>query len=407
MSAPIPLSREDRDILALESATVAGHTCKVAVFEGEAPSLGELRDSVEARLPDMLRRRLGGTEEEPAWVEDESFSIDRHVVRGPRSRRACGMRGGAVRRSAWTARCRCGGSTWSGWRAAARRWCGASTTPWPTARPACSIARQMLWDESPDPPRAGVAAADHERRRGHLAGFVRREFVEGGGRSPFDGRIGARRKVAFALVPLRELHDAAKRLAGATLNDAVLSVTAGAVRRWAEAHHGRLGTLRVRVPVSLHHQGEDAGNRDSYFCVALPLDEPDPVARLRRGPPRVPAAQVRARRRGDGPPAARACPGVSPSLERMCEQFEGSPRQFALSVSNVRGPAQPVSVLGSPVDRVHFVAEIGERHALRVSVNSFVDRLSFGFCADPEIVDGVESMAAGVEEEARALIDST
>ena len=59
----------------------------------------------------------------------------------------------------------------------------------------------------------------------------------------------------------------------------------------------------------------------------------------------------------------------------MCERFEAGPRQFALSVSNVRGPAQPVSVLGSTVERLHFVAEIGERHALRVSVNSFAGQL--------------------------------
>ena len=72
----------------------------------------------------------------------------------------------------------------------------------------------------------------------------------------------------------------------------------------------------------------------------------------------------------------------------MCERVEAGPRQFALSVSNVRGPAQPVSVLGAPVEHLHFVAEIGERHALRVSVNSFADELSFGLCADPTIVDG-------------------
>ena len=405
MSAPIPLSREDRDILALESATVAGHTCKVAVFEGEAPSLDELRRSVDARLPDMLRRRLGGTEEEPAWVEDEGFSIDRHVgaVPGPAELRACVAQLFEERLDRSLPLWRIdlveveGGGSALVWRIHHAMADGQTCV---------RLAREILWDESPDPPHAGAAAADHERRRSHLAGFVRREFVEGGGRSPFDGRIGSRRRVAFALVPLRELHDAAKRLASATLNDAVLSVTAGAVRRWAEAHHGRLGRLRVRVPVSLHHPGEDAGNRDSYFCVALPLDEPDAVARLRE------AHRESQRRKSEHDAEEmdrllQGLAGVSPSLERMCEQFEGSPRQFALSVSNVRGPAQPVSVLGSPVDRVHFVAEIGERHALRVSVNSFVDRLSFGFCADPEIVDGVEAMAAGVEEEARALIEAT
>jgi hypothetical protein len=59
------------------------------------------------------------------------------------------------------------------------------------------------------------------------------------------------------------------------------------------------------------------------------------------------------------------------------------------------------------VERLHFVAEIGERHALRVSVNSFAGQLSFGLCADPEIVDGLDAMAAGVEAEAQSLISAS
>jgi Wax ester synthase/diacylglycerol acyltransferase catalytic domain/WS/DGAT C-terminal domain len=402
VSAPIPLSREDRDILALESATIAGHTCKVAVFEGDPPPLAELRESVASRLPDMLRWRLGGTQADPAWVEDDGFEIENHVVAGPANAEleACvaGLFAERLDRShpLWQidlVGLRDGGSAivWRIHHALA------------DGQTCVRLAHAMLWDGSPDPPQAG-RAPDQERRQAHLAGFVRREFVSRGARSPFDGKIGTAREVAFAQVPLRDLHDAAKRLAGATLNDAVLSVVAGAVRRWAEEHHGKLGPLRVRVPVSLHDQGEDAGNRDSYFCVVLPLGEPDPVARL-----------VEAHRESEQckeehdaeemDRLLRGLSGVSPSLERMCEQFEGSPRQFALSVSNVRGPAKPVSVLGSPVERLHFVAEIGERHALRVSVNSFAgETLNFGFCSDPQIVDGVEAMAAGVEAEARLLI---
>jgi diacylglycerol O-acyltransferase / wax synthase len=402
VSAPIPLSREDRDILALESATVAGHTCKIAVFDGDGPSLAELRASIASRLPGMLRRRLGGTDAEPAWVDDERFSIDDHVVAG-----RTGAELTECVAELFAQRLDRSRPLWQIDLVGLRE--GGAALVWrihhalADGQTCVRLAHAMLWDGAPEPPRAG-SAPDHERRRAHLAGFVRREFIPGAARSPFDGRIGTRREVAFAEVPLRELHDAAKRLAGATLNDAVLSVVAGAVRRWTGDHHGRLGPLRVRVPVSLHHQGEDAGNRDSYFCVALPLGERDPLARLAE-------AHRESERRKDKHDAEqmdrllRGLAGVSPSLERMCEQFEGSPRQFALSVSNVRGPAGPVSVLGSPVARLHFVAEIGERHALRVSVNSFAGHtLSFGFCADPQIVEGIETMAAGVEAEAASLI---
>ena len=125
------------------------------------------------------------------------------------------------------------------------------------------------------------SARDDDRRRAHLAAFVKREFSESLHRSPFDGKIGTRRRIAFAAVPFQPLHDAAKEIDGATVNDAVLAVTAGGLRRWLLHHHGDPGTVRLRVPVSLHSEHDDAGNRDSFFTLPVELDEEDPVSRLR------------------------------------------------------------------------------------------------------------------------------
>jgi diacylglycerol O-acyltransferase / wax synthase len=270
----------------------------------------------------------------------------------------------------------------------------------------------LLWDpdqESTSGPQHKAAAGhatDDARRRGHLAGFLRREFARSRQRSPFDGSIGRHRKVAFASVSLPELHRAGKTLDGATVNDAVLSTIAGALRRWIEHHHGPLGEIRVKVPVSLHHEGDDAANRDSFFSLALPLNEPDPVARLRA----VHAATAIRKADRDAEEMdtlMRELSRVSPRLERFCDRLEQTPRRFALNVSNVPGPRNPVSVLGASVKTVHALAEIGEHHALRVGVVSVADKLCYGFCADPAIVDDLREMAEGVEAEASALIART
>ncbi len=202
---------------------------------------------------------------------------------------------------------------------------------------------------------------------------------------------------------MSELHDAAKELAGATVNDAVLSAVAGSIRRWIERHHGALGAIRVKVPVSLHHEGDDAANRDSFFCLELPLNEPDPVARLHA------VREATAVRKADHDAETmdavlRDLSRVSPRLERFCQTVEASPRSFALNVSNVPGPRRPVSVLGAPVEALYSIAEIRERHALRISVVSLADRLGFGLCADPAIVDDLVAMRDGLEVEAAALI---
>ena len=58
----------------------------------------------------------------------------------------------------------------------------------------------------------------------------------------------------------------------------MLTAVAGGLREWIQHHHGRLGRVRVKVPVSLHHAGDGEGNRDSFFTLELPLGEPDAVA---------------------------------------------------------------------------------------------------------------------------------
>ena len=247
------------------------------------------------------------------------------------------------------------------------------------------------------------AAEDDARRRGHLAAFLEREFARSRETSPFDGKIGRRRRIAFAVAPLRALHDAAKSLTGATVNDAVLASVAGGLRHWIAEHHGHLGEMRLKIPVSLHHEGDDAGNRDSFFTVAVPVAEEDPVARLR-----AVHEQTLARKAAHDAERideiTRELRHLSPRLETLWEKVQRSPRRFALNVSNVPGPPSPVRVLRAPVSRLHTLAEIGEHHALRVSVISYADTICFGLCADPAIVDDLEALAVGIEAEAGEIL---
>lgn len=425
---PIPLAAEDRAILELESETIAGHTCKVVRVGAGAPDLAALRAAVAERIAatPLLTMRLGGSAKAPAWVADDRFDLARHVaeapVEGPIEPSALPAEVARLfeqrldrERPLWridSVPLRDQGSAlvWRIHHALAD-----GTT-------AMRYARLLLWDAEPGrganggsetarraaPGSAGAAQgaagrADDDRRRSHLGAFLRREFARSRHRSPFDGRIGTRREIAFADAPLRELHDAAKALGGATLNDAVLASVAGALRRWIRHHGGELGELRVKVPVSLHQEGGDAGNRDSFFSVPLPLEEPDPVERLRA----VRAATAVRKAEHDAEALdhlLRELARVSPGLERLCERIERSPRAFAVNVSNVPGPRSPVSVLGVPVEGLHTIAEIGERHALRISVVSLAGTLCFGLCADPAIVDDLEAMADGLEAEVAALI---
>ncbi len=424
---PVPLDAEDCAILALENDVVAGHTCKVVRVHGAAPNLDALRHSIAGRLASApaLTRRLGGSDDAPAWVEASDFELADHVVAADcaaplddTALRAEVARLFAERldrsRPLWRidVAALADGGTALIWRIHHALADGTA---------AMRFARDLLWDASTGGCTGSAAAANSpsaqrgsvvprtptdDRGRRHpaeLAGFLRRELPPPAARSPFDGRIGCTREVAFALVPLQPLHDAAKHVDDASLNDAVLAIAAGALQRWLEAHHAGLGSLRVQVPVSLHRPGDDAGNRDSSFTLPLPLGEADPVARLH-----AVHAATSGRKQGHDAETLEAMlrelGHVSPRLRAIAERIEASPRGFALSVSNVPGPREPVSVLGAPVTSLHSLAEIGERHALRVAVVSLADQLGFGLCADPGIVPDVQQLADGLETEAAALI---
>ncbi len=417
---PIPLGPEDRAILALESATIAGHTCKVVRLGGSAPlDVDALRARIGERLAlaPALTRRLAGSAQRPGWVTDAELDLANHIARAPVA--------GPVDRAGLPAlvarlfeqrldRAR------PLWRIDVVALAdGGSALVWrihhALADGTASVryARALLWDHpsgeagSGAPAQAAVAqaaiahAADERRRRAHLAGFLRREYARGTRHSPFDGPIGGRREVAFAAVALPDLHDAAKGLCGATVNDGVLAIVTGALARWLRTRHGHLGTIRVKVPVSLHHEGDATANHDSFFSLAVSLSETDPVARLHtiHAATRARKAAEDARYREH---LLRELSAV-PSLEHFAARLEHSPRTFALNVSNVPGPRAPVSVLRAPVEHLHSIAEIAEHHALRVSATSLAGMLCFGLCADAELIDQLPLMAEGIEAEAQAL----
>ncbi len=232
--------------------------------------------------------------------------------------------------------------------------------------------------------------------------------------SPFDGTVSGRRSVAFATASLAGVHRAAAA-EEATVNDAVLSVIAGGLRRWEAPHHGRLARVRVKVPVSLHAPGaelprqpgartatrEQAGNRDSFFCLDLPLGPATPSERLsaiRR--------ETAVRKQGQDAQlldSFLARLAGNRRLSQLAERLLASPRSFALNVSNVHGPREPVAVLGVPVTGMYTLAEIRGRHALRVSVVSLAGTLGFGFVADPTLLPDVDQLAASVQAEAELL----
>jgi hypothetical protein len=416
------LSQADRAILALEGPAIAGHTCKVIRLGPPAVSVAALAAAVAARLAlaPSLTWRLAGPVEAPHWAPDPTFDLHAHIGSASpapaESSRGAGAsseilgEGELCREVArlFTQRLDrdhplwrmdligplADGDTVIVWKVHHAFADGATLM---------HLADEVLWDPSPehrpDPTRAGPATAS---RRHHHAEVIWRELLPGLRPSPFDAPIGHQRAVAFATTSLSSLHDAAHALAGATVNDAVLAVLAGALRRWLEHRHGQLRDIRVKVPVSLHHGDRPQGNDDSYFCLPLPVGEPDPRRRLTA----IQAATTLRKTQHDAQELDELLARLgraSPGLRRWTQRWQSSPRTFAVNVSNVPGPRQPVTVAGAPVRSMHSLAELAPRHALRVAVVSLADTLCYGLLADPDVIDDLDVLATTIEQEATAL----
>jgi diacylglycerol O-acyltransferase / wax synthase len=404
------LSAEDAAILSLERGNVRGHTMKVVLLGGRVGAR-EVCERIAERVGGdhamccCLRQpplRIG----RPALEGDAEFAPARHVREHRESVDADGLRRELARIMAerlprdkplWAIDVLLleGGRTALAWRIHHAVADGQTAMAW---------MRHVLLDDGGEAEPAPARAAGGRRRMRLRA--LRRELGRRAERSPLDRPAGPRRAIELTSAPLDEVRAIAHALPErATVNDVVLAAVGAGLRRWLDAVGARAETLRVKVPVSLHQAAGDAANRDSFMVVDLPLAEPDPVARLS-----AIAAETRVRkeeRDADSVDALFHDVGrLSRSLERQAEHWARSPRVFALNVSNVPGPAGELAVLGAPVEELYSVAEIANRHALRVAVVSAGGRLGFGLCADPDAVDRLDLVVAGIEDELAALAEA-
>jgi len=104
-------------------------------------------------------------------------------------------------------------------------------------------------------------------------------------RTRFNGKVSPHRVFEASSFQLSDVKQIRKCVEGATVNDVILAVVGGALRRYLE-HHLELPieSLSAFAPISTRtaDQKGAAGNQVSGMFVAMHSDEPDPVRRLEK-----------------------------------------------------------------------------------------------------------------------------
>jgi WS/DGAT/MGAT family acyltransferase len=119
--------------------------------------------------------------------------------------------------------------------------------------------------------------------------WERREDPEEGStrvpRTRFNGRVSPHRVFDARSFSLADVKQIRKAVEGATVNDVVLAVCGGAMRRYLE-HHGELPRepLSAFAPISVRTDDQvgTAGNQVSGMIVSMHTDVADPIARLEK-----------------------------------------------------------------------------------------------------------------------------
>ena len=250
--------------------------------------------------------------------------------------------------------------------------------------------------------RSGAHALTHprealERSREVLDLLIRDELFAAPA-SSLNVPIGATRRVGAVRAEVRELKAVSAALGG-KLNDVVLCVSTGALRKLLLARGEELPRrgLRAMVPVNIRPADDRGGlgNRVSSLFVELPVAEPDPLRRYE-----LVRAAAQARKDSGQAFGSSAVLGITelapPVLHATLARSLYARRLFNITITNVPGSPQLVHAFGGRMVDVVPIVPLAAEHALGIAAVSHAGRLTFGLSADRASVPDLDVFEHGI-----------
>ena len=225
---------------------------------------------------------------------------------------------------------------------------------------------------------------------------------------PLNAEIGSHRRFLWVRGELDQFKQIKDALGG-TVNDVVLAVVAGSLRRWLHTRGVRTEGVELRALVPVSIRGEDTGGELGNQIVAvrgpLPVYIEDPAERLRAV--REEMGNVKQSKQAVGAEViSRFNDFAPPTLLAQASRLNFSTRLFNLIVTNVPGPQIPLYVLGRELEDVFPVAFLPENHALAIAIMSYNGGVNFGLLADYDVMPDVGLIGEGIEAEIHELLEA-
>jgi diacylglycerol O-acyltransferase / wax synthase len=278
----------------------------------------------------------------------------------------------------------------------------------PVTRAARPVFDGVMRAMDPDPRRAAAdarKAAQDLRQATDVALELARQRPQAP-MSPLNRSISPNRRYAMAHTDLATIKRIGK-LAGGTVNDAILAIVTDMLDRYLHAATvaGQTQPALTRAPVALvpvsvraANDSGELGNRISTVFVDLPVDEPDLLERIR-----LINAQTSQLKESAAVRAGALMVGASgfapPLISGLLARAMGSIRAFNLVVSNLPGPQQSFYLNGVRAAEIYPVVPLNPANqGLTVGILSYDGTVCFGLLADRDLDPPLQAAADGLRD---------
>ncbi|QIK66219.1 wax ester/triacylglycerol synthase family O-acyltransferase [Nocardioides sp. HDW12B] len=230
-------------------------------------------------------------------------------------------------------------------------------------------------------------------------------------RTPFNGTISGHRTIAFVSLDLAKVK-AVKNATGSTVNDVVLTMCGGALRRYLAGRDALPETsLLATVPVSVRDSDKVSGaNQVSALFSRLGTDVEDPLERLgqlsesnrtaKDHQQAIPAEALQEWAELAAPKTFGLAVRVYSGL-RLAEKHKVV---HNLVISNVPGPPVPVYFMGALIEAMYPLGPIFHGAGLNITVISSNGRIHVGIIGCAEAAPDLWDLAKHVPDELEALV---
>ncbi len=233
-------------------------------------------------------------------------------------------------------------------------------------------------------------------------------------RTPFNTAISPHRRFAYSSVPLADVKKV-KDAFGVKLNDVVLAICAGTLRRFlVQLDELPEQPLIAQCPVSTRpeDQAREVGTQVSAMFASLATDVDDPAERLMAihhstmGAKEMQRAMSAEKIMGMGEMATPGLISLAARTYTAAGLDRSAPPVMNLIISNVPGPPFELYTAGARVEALYPMGPLLFGTGVNITVISYRDSIDLGFMVCRDVIDDPWPLVDGVGPSLAELLDA-